>query len=101
MVSIRAHLSFHLVLIDSSLVSPLLIVVAISGQPEFCECCAGRVRNEEDPDYNQDFKENSGEGKSYLLDHIEPMFSNNIHGQLKPNLLSHVLCITLLRKYLQ
>jgi hypothetical protein len=77
-----------------------MVVVAIADLPEFCECCAGSIRSEEDPDYNQDFEENSGEGKSYFLDHIEPMFSNNIHDQLKSDLLSHVLYIAFLSNYL-
>jgi hypothetical protein len=70
-----------------------LIVVVIAEHPEFCEFCAGSVKSEGDPDFNQDFEENSEEGKSYFLDHIEPMFSNNIYDQLKSDLLSHVLYI--------
>ena len=77
-----------------------MIVVTIAELSEFFEWYAGSIRSEEDPDYNQDFEENSEEGKSYFLDHIEPMFSNNIHDQLKPNLLSHVLYIAFSSNYL-
>ena len=57
----------------------------------------GIVRSEEDPYYNQELEENLAEGKSHLLDHIEPVFSNNLHDQLKTGLISHVLCIAFLQ----
>ena len=63
-----------------------MIIVTIAELPEFCQCCAGSVRSEEDPDYNQDLEENLREGKSCLLNHIEPMFSTNLHDQLKLDL---------------
>jgi hypothetical protein len=34
-----------------------------------------------------------------FLDHIEPMFSDNLHAQLKLGILLHVLCITLLQLF--